>query len=198
MAGRTFYQLANGNLNRAQDVRSHNAEMRKAKKEGRLSVGSPNFGGTAANSKGAITKERAAEIIKSGDIIARKGKDGKVERIKVTAENRDQLLNSNSGQIREQFTPQPAGQKQGDKVARSSVTPFRDGKQLPKRGEKGAAPRVPSLLTPVKSRNKLEAGKPLRSKKQVALRTRQLKKKEKVRRSKEKAAAKRAAKKNKK
>jgi hypothetical protein len=49
-------------------------------------------------------------------------------------------------------------------------------------------------MTP-KNQGAVTGGKPLKSKKQVALRTKQLRKKEKVRRSKEKAAARKAAKK---
>lgn len=195
MAGRTFYQLANGNLNKAGAVRRHNAAMREAKSKGQLLTGSPNFGGTSKFSKGEIDKQKAMEIVKNGDIIARKGKDGKVERIKVTSENRDQVLSSNSGEIREQFILQPAGQKSGDIIKRGTVQPFREGKKLKSRGESGKAPRKASSIFMPKYARALEGGKPVKSKKQVALRTKQLRKKEKVRRSKEKASAKRASKK---
>lgn len=201
MAGRTFYQAADGSLTRAAKVRHHNATLRAGKKTGQMVVTNSNFG-TAGKSTGEIEPNRAADVVKNGDIIAVKGKDGKVERIKVTADNREQVLGRKEGTMKPTFRPvQSDFGKAGVALKRGTEQVFRGGKQLKSRGAgSGKAPRFPTGFGVMSPKNQQAAlgNKPLKSKKQVALRTKQLRKKEKVRRTKEKAAAKRAAKKGKK
>ena len=198
MAGRTFYQAADGSLTRAAKVRSHNAKLREGKKTGQMVVTNSNFG-TAGRSTGEIESSRAGDVVKNGDIIAIRGKDGKVERVKVTADNRDQILGRKEGTMKPTFRPvQSDFGKEGVALKRGSERVFKDGAEKKSRGAgSGKAPRFPrgfGVMTP-KNQGAVTGGKPLRSKKQVALRTKQLRKKEKVRRSKEKAAAKKAGKK---
>jgi hypothetical protein len=199
MAGRTFYQAADGSLTRAAKVRHHNAVLRAGKKTGQMVVTNSNFG-TAGKDKGEIEAGRAADVVKNGDIIAIKGKDGKVERVKVTAANRDAVLGRKEGTLKPTFRPvQSDFGKAGVALKRGSERVFGGGKEKKSRGQgSGKAPRFPKGFGIMSPKNQQAAlgNKPLKSKKQVALRTKQLRKKEKVRRNKEKAVARKAAKKN--
>ena len=116
MAGRTFYKAADGSLTPAGMARAYNAELRRRGKEGMLYAGESNFG-TAGKDTGEIAYGEGDEFVKNGDYIAVENEDGTLTRTKVTAENRDKLLNTRKGTMKagvrelSQYGPYQEGQK---------------------------------------------------------------------------------------
>jgi len=183
MAGRTFYKAADGSMTPAGKARAYNAELRRKAKAGGLYTGESNFG-TAGKDTGEIAYGDADSEVQNGDIIAVKNEDGSVTRTKVTAENRDELLNTRKGTIKpsvkdfSDYGPYQEGQKLKGGTSRrydNDKKPTSGGgraggraivipasfNEPSKGGAKGAR-------TANRNKQKILQGKPLVSKKQKA------------------------------
>lgn len=182
MAGRTFYKAADGSMTPAGKARAYNAELRRKAKAGGLYTGESNFG-TAGKDTGEIAYGDADSEVQNGDIIAVKNEDGSVTRTKVTAENRDELLNTRKGTIKpavqefSDYGPYQEGQKLktgtnrrydndkktsgGNRAGGRAIVIPASFNEPSKGGAKGAR-------TANRNKQKILQGKPLVSKKQKA------------------------------
>lgn len=182
MAGRTFYKAADGSMTPAGKARAYNAELRRKARAGGLYTGESNFG-TAGKDTGEIAYGDADAEVQNGDIIAVKNEDGSVTRTKVTAENRDELLNTRKGTMRPSVQDfSPMGPYQEGQTLKGGTTRRYDNDKKTSGGGRsgGRGIKIPaSFNTPstggakgarVANRNmqKVLQGKPLVSKKQKA------------------------------
>lgn len=178
MAGRTFYKAADGSLTPAGKARAYNAELRRRARGGALLVGESNFG-TAGKDTGDIAYGDADGEVQNGDTIAVKNEDGTITRTKVTAANRDELLNTRKGTMNPSvgeisgYGPYQPDRKVGGRTIKRYDS-SKKGDKVSTGGVKGSR----KIKTPdsfnradgptVRQRQKILQGKPLVSKKQKA------------------------------
>lgn len=141
MAGRVFYKAADGSMTQAGVARAYNAEQRRNKASVTFNE---NFG-TAGGDTGEIAFGEADAEVKNGDYIATADKDGNLTRVKVTAANREELLNSRKGTMKRRGERSRSDVTREVELSRGTVKRYDSSKR--KGATSGGAGRGKNKLT---------------------------------------------------
>jgi len=138
---RTFYLTGTGRFSQAQDARRHASNNKKIRdfENGQIRDRNLPFGATEKNREGEFSVAEAGKLIPNGSYV--RNQDG--TRTKVTAANREEVINKLGANIKPSTAEQVANvgrAKAGEKINRGTIKVTDEEGNVSSRGFGGRAP----------------------------------------------------------